>query len=377
MVVEVVDARGERHRTRRDGPGDVSVDAPGPPESVRIDPGRRLVERSQVRGKLALHNNETPTRWRFLLNNITGLLAVTGQGLALSSSFTLRQTYDQRLRFGLVVAAADNRGAGGFTGGVGASTSYRFGRLLTPLRFDSSISASIGFERLGSEGFADGTVAGPLNQTSLSVGYTFDDRLNPYYSFEGKGVSFSATGVSSQLDTGGTLNSARFSAAAFYILPLGFHQGLLGRLRLNSIVGEAPPQSQLRLGGRSLGGRGFETFEVRGDTRAIASVEWRHALAVAQRVDILGLLMWTRLEGAAFADAIWLPDAQFRAEGAQCSTDVFTDVGYGLRFIGDVLNVSPAAFTIDFGFPLNRCALDTDRLPYTIYVGFLQTFLPF
>lgn len=377
VEVEIIDANGERHRARRMGPGELSVDAPGPPERVRIDPEGRLVERSTVYGTLAQHNNETPTRWRFLLNNITGLVAVTGQGLALSSSFTLRQIYDQRYRFGLVVAAADQRNAGGFTGGVAVSASYRFGSLLTPLRLSSGVSTAAGFERLGAEAFGDGSIAEPVNQLSWSVGYQYDDRLSPYYSFEGRGLSLSATALASQPDSGGTDLATRVSAAAFYILPLGFHQGLLGRLRYNGIFGEAPAQGQLRLGGRNLGGRGYETFEVRGDTRAIASLEWRHALAVAQRLDILGLLMWTRLEGAAFADAIWMPDAQFRAPDASCSRDVFYDVGYGLRFIGDVLNVSPAAFTVDFGFPLNRCALDDDRLPYTVYVGFLQSFTPF
>ncbi len=377
VEVEVVDADGERHRVLRLGPGTVVVDAPGPPERVRIDPAGRLVERSTVYGKLPQHNNETPARWRFLLNNITGLVAVTGQGLALSSSFTLRQTYDQRYRFGLVVAAADQRNAGGFTGGVAVSAAYGFGDLLTPLRLSSSVSTAVGFERLGAETFGDGSMAEPVNQLSWSVGYSYDDRLSPYYSFEGRGLTLSATAVASQRDSGGIDVSGRVSAAAFYILPLGFHQGLLGRLRFNGIFGEAPAQDQLRLGGRNLGGRGYESFEVRGETRAIASLEWRHALAVAQRVDILGLLMWTRLEGAVFADAIWMPEARFRSPDAACSSDVFSDVGYGLRFIGDVLNVSPAAFTIDFGFPLNRCALDDDRLPYTIYIGFLQSFIPF
>lgn len=153
---------------------------------------------------------------------------------------------------------------------------------------------------------------------------------------------------------------------------MGFHQGLLGRLRGDAIFGDAPSQSLLRLGGRNLGGRGYETTEVRGDTRVVASLEWRHALAVAQRLDFAGLLTWTRFEGAAFADAIYLPNAR-----QDCSGDIFYDVGYGLRFAGDILSLSPAAFTIDFGVPLNRCSLEENRVPVSITIGFLQSFIPF
>ncbi|MEO1171667.1 MAG: hypothetical protein AAFX94_06405, partial [Myxococcota bacterium] len=120
------------------------------------------------------------------------------------------------------------------------------------------------------------------------------------------------------------------------------------------------------------GARGFEPTELRGDARVIGSVEWRHAFAVAGRVDLGGLLMWTRLEGAAFADAVYMPN-----DRPDCGGDMFYDVGYGLRFIGDVLNVTPAAFTIDLGVPLNRCDDETDRVPFSIYVGFLQSFIPF
>ena len=81
--------------------------------------------------------------------------------------------------------------------------------------------------------------------------------------------------------------------------------------------------------------------------------------------------MWTRLEGAFFADAVYLPNH----DGA-CSQEKFYDVGYGLRFIGDVLSISPAMIALDFGFPVTSCSAVQDR-PMAVYLSFLQSFTTF
>lgn len=363
ITVLLTDAEGHRHRATRLGPGKLVVEAPGPPSQVIVDPDSRLVEKSTRNDKLARFNNRTPVRWRFLLNNITGLVAVTNHQLSIASSFSLRRINDLRYGFGASLGISPTA----IGGSIGAS--YRFGKQLTPLLLSSSLSVGAGFQRLRVEQ----GVGQPGNQTSLSVSYGFDDRLNGNYSFEGKGFRIRTSGVIAQLDNADS--SSAFSnagASAYWLQPLGFHNGVFLRLRGDAIFGDAPIQNLLRLGGRSVGARGFEPTELRGQERVIGSVEWRHALAVAQRVDLGGLLMWTRLEGAAFADAVLLPNSR-----ADCGTDMFYDVGYGLRFIGDILNITPAAFTIDFGVPLNRCGLESERTPISVYVGFLQSFLPF
>ncbi|OGO78534.1 MAG: hypothetical protein A3K41_07615 [Chloroflexi bacterium RIFOXYD12_FULL_57_15] len=64
-----------------------------------------------------------------------------------------------------------------------------------------------------------------------------------------------------------------------------------------------------------------------------------------------------------------------------CDRSAFFDVGYGLRFIGEVMGVTPAAITVDFGVPLGRCVCEesrtNQRAPVTVYVGFVQSFSSF
>ena len=78
--------------------------------------------------------------------------------------------------------------------------------------------------------------------------------------------------------------------------------------------------------------------------------------------------MWSRLEGAFFANATYLPN-----HNTSCANPFFFDVGYGLRFIGDVLNISPAAIVVDVGVPLNPCAKRDEHQPVTVYLSFIQS----
>jgi hypothetical protein len=135
------------------------------------------------------------------------------------------------------------------------------------------------------------------------------------------------------------------------------------------MAGSVPEQANLRLGGLYRGARGYESNAARADVfRALATLEHRHAFFTAARIDFAGILMWTRLEGAFFANATYLPD-----HDSQCASPLFYDVGYGLRFIGDALNISPAAIVIDVGVPLNACAKLATHLPVTVYLSFVQS----
>ena len=86
----------------------------------------------------------------------------------------------------------------------------------------------------------------------------------------------------------------------------------------------------------------------------------------------VGLNLRDCFEGAFFADAVYLP-----MDEPGCRRDTFYDVGYGVRFLGDILNVYPGSLAVDVGVPLNRCARERDRLPITVYLAFVQSFLAF
>ena len=81
--------------------------------------------------------------------------------------------------------------------------------------------------------------------------------------------------------------------------------------------------------------------------------------------------MWTRLEGAFFADAVYLPKHE-----AECGETTFYDVGYGLRWIADVMSVSPAMISLDMGVPISKCQASQAR-SLTVYLSFLQSFSVF
>ncbi|MEO1173830.1 MAG: hypothetical protein AAFX94_17540, partial [Myxococcota bacterium] len=236
VTVLVEDDDGEEHRVTRLGPGTVRVAAPGPAAKVILDPDRRLVEHSTRLDKLARFNNRTPDRYRFLLNNITGLVAVTNQQLSLSSSFSFRRIYDLSVLYGATIVASPS------TVGAALSASYRFGKQLTPLSLASSVGIGLGIERLRVEqGSGE-----PGNQLSLSTSYGYDDRLNPYYSFEGKGFRLRGSGVLARLDSGDEdFAFATAGASAYWLQPLGFHNGIFFRLRGDAILGDSPEQNLL------------------------------------------------------------------------------------------------------------------------------------
>ena len=173
----------------------------------------------------------------------------------------------------------------------------------------------------------------------------------PYFAFEGHGWNAGVAGGYHQTTEDEGVY-ASLGASVYGILKLPGRQGLLGRLRADGMIGQPPEQASLRLGGIYRGARGYEADSARSDSfRGLATLEHRHALFTGARIDFWGGLMWTRLEGAFFANATYLPN-----NNSSCSSPLFFDVGYGLRFIGDVLNISPASIVVDVGLPLNPCA---------------------
>ena len=157
---------------------------------------------------------------------------------------------------------------------------------------------------------------------------------------------------------------------------------MVTRLRGDFGIGSIPDKNGFQLGGRNLGGRGFEMNDIRGRNRVIGSAEYRHVLASAKRTDLWGVLTLTQLEGAFFADAIYLDlvdgmKPAYLSHPEDCSSNFFADVGYGIRFLFDIANVSPSALTLDVGVPLSRCGITANASPVAVYISFVQSFSQF
>jgi hypothetical protein len=364
ITVRLRYAGKKRLEAMRIGPGELFF--PGDakkPNLVEVDPLERTVQLATHPGETTRYNDRSTPRWRFLLNDITGLFQITNQQIAANADFALRRIHDLRYAFGFSASYAPE------SVGVSASAAYKFGRPVTPLLLAERIALAIGYNRL--RGQFDNATPGDL--LSLSVGYGHDDRLNPYFSFEGSGWSTSAGVGYGRDERGKEYVFGQVGASVLHIWQLALGHALVGRLRGDLLIGDAPKQSLLRLGGRYRGGRGYEINEERGTERLIASAEYRHLFMSDMRSDWLRLFTLTRVEGAFFGDVIALP---VKRDG--CNQDVFTDVGYSVRFIGDVFNLYTSALGLDFGFPLNRCADQREgHVPFTVYAAFLQSFSSF
>ena len=248
-------------------------------------------------------------------------------------------------------------------------TSFNFGSELTPLRLAEGVDLTATFNHLRTER----DINLPGDEITLSAQYTYDTRLSPYSSFSGQGVSAGMTSGLGRDSRGTFYGYGKLALAGLQLFPLSLNQALVLRLRADVMLGTPAPQDLLRLGARYVGARGFEQDELRGKVRLLASAEHRHVLTGQARTDVFGLLMLTRLEGAVFADAAYLP-----AGRSDCPGDMHYDVGYGLRAMLDMLNLSPSSVQVDVGVPLNRCAAEqVGRVPVTVYLGFVQSFSSF
>lgn len=357
----------ERERKRlweaaRLGPGELTFPTLSKTKFIELDPNERLVQLAWPEGQTGRFDDRSPPRWRFLLNDVSGIFAITNSQVSANVDFLLRRVNDLRYAYGFTASYAPE------AVGVGASASYKFGRQVTKLQLAERVSASVAYSRLRAD--FDNTNPGDL--LSAGVSYLYDDRQSPYYGFMGKGLSLSAAVGYGRDDRGVDFTFGSFGASVLKIWRVALGHALVGRIRVDGIVGTPPPQSQLRLGGRFRGARGYEANERRGNFRSIASGEYRHLLIGDERTDAFGIFTLARVEGAFFADAVVLP-----VDDEGCHRTLFTDVGYSVKFVGDILNVSPSSLSFDFGFPLNRCADQDYRVPFTVYASFVQSFASF
>lgn len=366
VSLQVRDGEGVWHRTVRQGPGVVDVPLGSDARragTVQLDPDNRLVELWHPPGYGPRYDNRVPPRWRLLLNNISGLVAVTNQQISLAADFGLRRINNLGQEFEFYAAIGP-----GVVSAAVVST-FKFGGEITPLRLAESVAVSASFNHLRTER----GISLPGDEITLSTQYSYDTRLNAYSSFTGQGVTALGTGGIGRSDNGELYGYGKLAFGALQLFQLSLNHALVLRLRADVMFGTPAPQDLLRLGARYVGARGFEQDELRGKTRVLASGEYRHVLTGQSRNDLWGVLLLTRLEGAVFADAAYLP-----AGRADCPGDMHYDVGYGLRAMMDMLNLSPSSLQIDVGFPLNRCAAEqVGRVPVTVYLGFVQSFSSF
>ena len=363
IQVDMQDADGTHHRQTRQGPGPVEFTAPGPARRIQIDPDGRLAELFHEVGYGSGIDNTEPPRWRFLLNDLTGLLAVTNWQVTAAADFSLRRLYDLTYSFDASIYYSPSDLSLSLYG------LYHFGSEITPLVLTQVVSLSLSYDYLR-PGFIMGAIPG--NELSLTASYAYDNRLNRYASFEGFGVDAYATAGAGIDVHGNRYNYAQLGVGVLQIWPINYRHAIVTRLRADVSLGVTPLQDQFPLGGRYLGGRGFEVNEAQGTRRAVASAEYRHILGNDLRTDFFGVLLLSRFEGAFFADAVYLP-----VQRAGCGQDMFYDVGYGLHFLGDILSISPGALAVDIGLPLNRCPDQSYRLPITVYLAFVQSFAAF
>src|SRR5690606_16829950 len=180
--------------------------------------------------------------------------------------FSLRRIHDLRwmLRFFAVYQPE--------TWGGGLTASYAFGPEITPLKLAHTLGTGLAYERLTAI-----PGLGPAgDQVSLSFFYRYDSRLSPYWSYEGEGITGSVVGAAAVDAVGKDFLFAQLGAGAFKIFPIAYGHALLGRVRADLELGDAPAQNGFVLGGRYRGGRGYERDEARAKRRIIVSGEYRH-----------------------------------------------------------------------------------------------------
>jgi hypothetical protein len=360
IQVAIQDAHKHKHLYTTYAHETLTPEVPLPLRSIEIDPALRLHETSTHPYEHPSFNNRTPKRWRLLLTNLSSLLGITAKQIAFNADVILRQIYDTRWFYSSKLAYTPRNIS------VYAGVHRGFGKTITPLARAHYASLTWGYDYLRS----NAVLGASGQQVSLNMAYTYDTRLRAVSSFRGEGFSARAHLAHAWKNTSETYTYGTLGASALKLWPLGTQQALLARVGVDGVAGHAPSQYGVRLGGRYRGLRGYEEDEAWGTMRVTASLEWRHTLASLHNHSFWGLFTLTDLEGALFADA-----AYFKSN--VCTGENFYDVGYGLRWIGEVFNISPMVLAVDVGVPFSRCTAHTRKQPFTVFMAFNQSFDPF
>jgi hypothetical protein len=358
IVVEVTDKDG---KTQTQSALAQSIDlyfAGAPFRKVTLDPKGRLLQLYTPTSDDPRFGDTTRHHWRFTLTQIFASFGFSASELSAGIDFSLRPEYDLHHAVGM---GAEYDPSGIY---LTLHYGYAFGPRVTPDQLAWGVGVQAQFERL-TQGFAGARDPVYVGGGTVFLGY--DDRPSERTAMQGNGFNaYASLGVPFERQVYGTAGMSFLK-----IFKLRYDQGLVVRVRGDTAFGNAPVQAQFTLGGRFIA-RGFPETELTRPHRLLGSLEWRHELARGFRTNVADLLWLDGIEGALFADGLFLGDDHSHFFSQQ---NLFYDVGYGLRLLYDQGGVNPGVFAIDVGVPLKR--YDPTRPAVSVFIDFIQSFAAF
>jgi hypothetical protein len=357
VELRVTEWGGARHELRWDGRGRetvLEVDTARAIRSVELDPRGRLLQRIAAdNDDLRLHDR-SPAPWKFIYNNLGALINFQTLQLDLSLDFTLQPIYDVKNSFRFVLYRNESTQVGGL-----ASYTRSFGRMVTPARLTSAFTSTLRVARL-EPGFGRADEAPlPGTRISLAAGVGYDDRFFVWEPWRYRSIAGSLTYSLTVLDSGHAYQQVTASWAASRLFPIAPGHGVVFETDGAITVGDLRVASQALYAGGPSGLRGYEADELPGRAELQARVEYRHVFVHDLDVNLLHLLYLRGVAGGLFVEAgavTGAPDGKYRSCDGYGLTahDLFGDVGYSLRLLGDWLGVSQTTFNIDVAVPLVR-----------------------
>lgn len=323
--------------------------------SVVLDPRGRL--RQRIAGENVDHrlDDSRPAPVKLIYNNFGALFNVQTLALDLSLDFSILRIHDLKNTARLVLYHNEAVLIGGLIG-----YARGFGRKILPSRLSSAVSGSLRVARLDS-GFANfGGPPQPGTRITASLGVGYDDRFfiwEPWtYTQASAAVSYSATilddrRVFQQVTASGRMTRAFPLAQGHGLAMEGAVAATFGDLRL--------PSQALFVGGPSGELRGYEPDELPGRSWASLRLEYRHTFVRDLDWNLLWLFYIRGFAGGAFAEAAVISpcDAHLGTVSDAAhgfARNLYGDVGYSLRVLGDFFGVSQSVFNVDVAVPLRR-----------------------
>jgi hypothetical protein len=328
----------------------VRVPASVPEPRVELDPGGRLIERTEESQRDARRDNRNFSRWRYRLDGVYGTINSASGHLDLRLITSLKALQEPQ-HFVTLVASNVERSLG-----VGGSYLHGFGALILPNLHRFHVGGGLGASWLKA---TDSDPDGLVLRASASVSeITFESATDPR-----DGYSWALSGGPSMLyQSDEVIMSAFVEARATGVLEVSPSHVLAGHLRCTSLFGDLPTSQNLPIGGIGVV-RAFGTYARTGRHRVLARAEWRHRLTGDFSWNVLRLFWVRAIDGVAFVDAALLADSPGDFGDA---ASVYLGAGYGLRFHYLVGGVYPMVFLFDVALPV----LDGGHLGATSGPGF-------
>lgn len=349
VELRVTEWGGERHELRWDGQGKDKVFVVMTRRPIRLvvlDPRGRLLERVSGSKEDLRLNNRRPGKLKFIYNDLGALFNFQTLSVDLSIDFSLSRIYDVQhtTRFALY----RNRQA---QVGLLASYSRNFGRLITPARPESSLTSSLRLLRLQPSFGRRGAASVPGTQLVLGASLASDDRLFVWEPWRATFYGASASYALTVLDDRRVLQQGTVAASFGQIVPIAIGHGVAFELFGAATFGNLVVPSQFLASGAPNYLRGYEPDELLGRLRLFGRAEYRHVFLHDLNFNFLHLIYLRGVAGAVFLEAAALSPCTGYRIGRR---DLFGDVGYSLRFLGDWFGVLQTQLTIDVAVPLVR-----------------------